>query len=80
VALPPHASSGASPSGPAATSNWCASCGTVLANEQVIASQVLAVRQPVVRREFDQWFLKITDYAQELLDGLDASFGFGPTA
>jgi leucyl-tRNA synthetase len=51
--------------------NWCASCGTVLANEQVVASRCWRCDNPVVRREFDQWFLKITDYAQELLDGLD---------
>ncbi len=52
--------------------NWCASCGTVLANEQVVSSRCWRCDNPVVRREFDQWFLKITDYAQELLDGLDA--------
>ena len=51
--------------------NWCASCGTVLANEQVVSSRCWRCDNPVVRREFDQWFLKITDYAQELLDGLD---------
>ena len=51
--------------------NWCASCGTVLANEQVVASRCWRCDNPVVRREFDQWFLRITDYAQELLDGLD---------
>ena len=51
--------------------NWCASCGTVLANEQVVASRCWRCDNPVVRREFEQWFLKITDYAQELLDGLD---------
>jgi len=51
--------------------NWCASCGTVLANEQVVQSRCWRCDNPVVRREFDQWFLKITDYAEELLDGLD---------
>jgi leucyl-tRNA synthetase len=51
--------------------NWCASCGTVLANEQVHASRCWRCDSPVVQREFDQWFLRITDYAQELLDGLD---------
>jgi leucyl-tRNA synthetase len=51
--------------------NWCASCGTVLANEQVNDSRCWRCDNPVVLREFEQWFLKITDYAQELLDGLD---------
>jgi len=51
--------------------NWCGTCGTVLANEQVVGGRCWRCDNPVVRREFDQWFLKITDYAQELLDGLD---------
>jgi leucyl-tRNA synthetase len=51
--------------------NWCASCATVLANEQVVGSRCWRCDNPVVRREFDQWFLKITDYADELLAGLD---------
>jgi leucyl-tRNA synthetase len=56
--------------------NWCASCGTVLANEQVVAGRCWRCDNPVIRREFDQWFLKITDYAQELLDDLDALPGW----
>ena len=52
--------------------NWCASCQTVLANEQVVAGRCWRCDSPVTRREFDQWFLKITDYAQELLDDIDA--------
>jgi leucyl-tRNA synthetase len=51
--------------------NWCASCGTVLANEQVVAGRCWRCDNPVTRREFEQWFLKITDYAQELLDGIE---------
>ena len=51
--------------------NWCGSCGTVLANEQVVSGRCWRCDSPVTRREFDQWFLKITDYAQRLLDGLD---------
>jgi leucyl-tRNA synthetase len=47
--------------------NWCASCGTVLANEQVVQGRCWRCDNPVTRREFDQWFLKITDYAEELL-------------
>jgi len=52
--------------------NWCASCATVLANEQVIGGQCWRCEGPVSRREFEQWFLRITDYAQELLEGLDS--------
>ncbi|HUC44893.1 MAG TPA: leucine--tRNA ligase [Candidatus Sulfotelmatobacter sp.] len=52
--------------------NWCDSCGTVLANEQVVSGRCWRCDNPVLRREFDQWFLRITDYAQELLDGIDA--------
>jgi leucyl-tRNA synthetase len=51
--------------------NWCASCATVLANEQVVAGRCWRCDNPVTRREFDQWFLKITAYAQELLDGIE---------
>jgi leucyl-tRNA synthetase len=51
--------------------NWCESCGTVLANEQVIGGRCWRCDNPVTRREFEQWFLRITDYAQELLDGLE---------
>ena len=56
--------------------NWCASCGTVLANEQVVSSRCWRCDNPVVRREFEQWFLKITHYAQELLDDLDRLAGW----
>ncbi len=51
--------------------NWCPSCATVLANEQVIGGRCWRCDGPVSRREFDQWFLRITDYAQELLEFLD---------
>jgi leucyl-tRNA synthetase len=51
--------------------NWCDSCGTVLANEQVESGRCWRCDQPVRLREFQQWFLRITDYAQELLDDLD---------
>ncbi len=56
--------------------NWCDSCMTVLANEQVVSGRCWRCDGPVVRREFEQWFLRITDYAQELLDGLDALDGW----
>lgn len=51
--------------------NWCPKCHTVLANEQVAGGQCWRCRGPVEKKEMEQWFLKITDYAQKLLDGLD---------
>ncbi len=51
--------------------NWCPDCATVLANEQVEGGTCWRCHNPVVTREMDQWFLRITNYAQELLDGLD---------
>jgi leucyl-tRNA synthetase len=56
--------------------NWCASCATVLANEQVVAGRCWRCDNPVTRREFDQWFLRITEYAQELLDDIDGLDGW----
>jgi leucyl-tRNA synthetase len=51
--------------------NWCPSCMTVLANEQVIDELCERCDTPVVQRELEQWFFKITNYAQRLLDNLD---------
>jgi leucyl-tRNA synthetase len=48
--------------------NWCPGCNTVLANEQVVDGRCERSDDLVERREMTQWFLKITDYAQELLD------------
>ena len=48
--------------------NWCPTCQTVLANEQVVDGKCERTGDIVVRRQMDQWFLKITDYADELLD------------
>ncbi len=52
----------------AAPVNWCPTCQTVLANEQVVDGRCERTDDIVVRREMDQWFFKITDYADELLD------------
>src|SRR5215467_1408791 len=51
--------------------NWCPSCQTVLANEQVEAGRCWRCDSEVTVREIDGWFFKITDYAQELLDWCD---------
>ena len=51
--------------------NWCPSCMTVLANEQVIAGACERCTTPVGQRRVRQWFFKITDYAERLLDNLD---------
>ncbi|MHB8543667.1 MAG: leucine--tRNA ligase [Leptospirales bacterium] len=56
--------------------NWCDSCNTVLANEQVEDGLCWRCKSSVVLRPMEQWFLKITDYAQELLDGLDKLTGW----
>jgi leucyl-tRNA synthetase len=51
--------------------NWCPKDQTVLANEQVINGACERCGTPVVRRDLTQWFFKITDYAQRLLDDVD---------
>ena len=48
--------------------NWCPSCVTVLANEQVLNATCERCETPVTHKDMDQWFFKITDYAEELLD------------
>ncbi|MCL4465088.1 MAG: leucine--tRNA ligase [Chloroflexi bacterium] len=48
--------------------NWCPSCNTVLANEQVVDGACERCGTIVTRRDIDQWLLRITDYADELLD------------
>ncbi|MGW8266757.1 MAG: class I tRNA ligase family protein, partial [Longimicrobiales bacterium] len=50
--------------------NWCPSCMTVLANEQVIGGLCERCDTPVEQRRIAQWFFRITDYAQRLLDNL----------
>ncbi|MDO4582306.1 MAG: leucine--tRNA ligase [Bacillota bacterium] len=51
--------------------NWCPSCATVLANEQVIDGHCERCDSIVEKKYLEQWFFKITDYAQRLLDDLD---------
>jgi leucyl-tRNA synthetase len=58
------------------TLNWCDACETVLANEQVVAGRCWRCDGPVRRRQFDQWFLRITDYAEDLLADLDGMKGW----
>jgi leucyl-tRNA synthetase len=48
--------------------NWCTSCQTVLANEQVIDGRCARCSSEVIKKEMDQWFIKITDYAERLLE------------
>ncbi len=52
--------------------NWCPSCRTVLANEQAEGGKCERCGSEVVRKNLTQWFFKITEYAEELLTGLDS--------
>jgi leucyl-tRNA synthetase len=56
-----------------APANWCPSCNTVLANEQVVDGRCERCESEVTKRNLDQWFFRITKYADELLrfDGID---------
>lgn len=56
--------------------NWCPDCATVLANEQVIEGRCWRCDSEVEKRDLTQWYYKITDYAQELLDDLDQLEGW----
>lgn len=51
--------------------NWCPSCKTVLANEQVVNGECERCKSTVGKKNLSQWYLKITDYADELLQDLD---------
>lgn len=51
--------------------NWCPSCKTVLANEQVVNGACERCNSTVIKKDLTQWFFKITDYADQLLEGLD---------
>lgn len=57
--------------------NWCNECGTVLANEQVIDGKCWRCDNVVEKKYLSQWFIKITDYADVLLEDLDKLTGWG---
>ena len=56
--------------------NWCPSCQTVLANEQVVEGRCERCGTEVTKKSLSQWYLKITDYADRLLEGLDTLPGW----
>ncbi|MCL5986591.1 MAG: leucine--tRNA ligase [Actinobacteria bacterium] len=56
--------------------NWCPSCSTVLANEQVVDRRCERCSTEVTKKELVQWFFKITDYAQALLDDIELLAGW----
>jgi len=56
--------------------NWCPSCATVLANEQVVDGACERCDAVVEKKELKQWFFKITDYAQRLLDDIEKLAGW----
>lgn len=56
--------------------NWCPSCQTVLANEQVVNGKCDRCKSEVGKKDLEQWFFKITDYAQRLLDDIDKLEGW----
>ena len=56
--------------------NWCPTCLTVLANEQVEAGACWRCGAVVTQKDLDQWFLRISQYSQELLDDLDTMTGW----
>ena len=58
--------------------NWCPSCQTVLANEQVVAGLCERCDTAVTKKKLNQWYLKITDYADRLLDDMQQLEGQWP--
>jgi len=56
--------------------NWCDPCHTVLANEQVVDGVCWRCDTPVIRKNLKQWFIRITEYAEELLSDLDTLSGW----
>ncbi|MCL4498773.1 MAG: leucine--tRNA ligase [Chloroflexi bacterium] len=59
-----------------ASVNWCPGCETVLANEQVEAGECWRCGSEVEKRQLEQWFFKITDYAERLLEDIDLLEGW----
>jgi len=55
----------------ASSVNWCPSCETTLANEEVIQGECWRCKEEVKQKDLDQWYLKITDYSDRLLEDLD---------
>ena len=62
----------------ASNDNWCPNCQTVLANEQVVAGLCERCDTPVTKKKLTQWYLRITDYADRLLDDMDDLEGKWP--
>lgn len=56
--------------------NWCPSCNTVLANEQVVDGKCDRCKSEVTKKELEQWFFRITNYAEELLNDLEKLSGW----
>jgi len=56
--------------------NWCPSCATVLANEQVVNGACERCKSTVGKKDLEQWFFKITNYAQRLLDDIEKLEGW----
>ncbi|MCT4507434.1 MAG: leucine--tRNA ligase [Tepidibacter sp.] len=56
--------------------NWCPSCETVLANEQVVGGECERCDSSVIKKDLEQWYLKITDYAETLLQDIDKLDGW----
>ncbi|MEI7550133.1 MAG: leucine--tRNA ligase [Actinomycetes bacterium] len=64
--------------GKASAVNWCPSCQTVLANEQVVGGECERCDTPVTKKKLTQWYFKITDYADRLLDDMEQLEGKWP--
>jgi leucyl-tRNA synthetase len=58
--------------------NWCPSCQTVLANEQVVGGECERCDSAVTKKKLNQWYFKITDYADRLLDDMKELEGEWP--
>ena len=56
--------------------NWCPSCSTVLANEQVVDEKCWRCESTVIQKKLEQWFFRITQYAEELLQSCDELSGW----